>query len=336
MKWLLLLSLLGCAQVTSLNLKKHQFGLLPTKIIWFQVAGLEEEQLAMLRFQQAGEKRTSFEDNICIGKTWNYNLYHLRNPAASTFLSQLTGKKNIKNTCEDAEMRPIWNYIYGNGYNTAIIESGASKSESLAHFNQCGEKGLVFLSSVYYYLRNEPTAGATTFHYSEEIPVAPNQLYFDRTCGANGCGSTLSENFRAIYDRFQKVSQKQLVIVRDFSYLNALNKKDFQKARAILSDLERTYAEALKYTASNDYLVLLTTGDSRFVDMPDQGKDWYQFEKENKNISVKRTKLTNLVLASGSRAENFCGIYEDAQVFERILSGPKQQGLELKIINPFK
>lgn len=336
MKWLVLLSLLGCAQVTSLNLKKHQFGLLPTKIIWFQVAGLEEEQIAMLRFQQTGEKRTSFEDNTCVGQTWNYNLYKLRNSAESTFLSQMTGKKNIKNNCEDAEMRPIWNYIFSNGYNTGILESGASREQSLVNFNQCGDKGLVFLSSLYYWIRNEPVAGAATFHYSENMEIKPNQLVYDRTCGANDCGSTLLEDFKAVYEKFKKVSQKHLIIVRDFSYLKALEKKDFKKARIILSDLERSYGEALKYADNSNYLVLLTTGDSRFVDMPDQGKDWFQFEKESKGVTMKRTKLTNMVLASGARAENFCGMYDDAQVFERILSGPKQQGLELKIINPFK
>jgi hypothetical protein len=336
MKWLVLLSLIGCAQVTSLNLRKHQFGLLPTKIIWFQIAGLEEEQLAMLRFQQSGENRTSFEDNICLGKTWNYNLYNLRNSSEATFLSQITGKKNIKNTCEDTQMRPIWNYIYGNGYNTAILESGASQQQSLTHFGSCGETGLVFLSSLYYFMRAEPVAGASTFHYSEEVPMGPNQIFYDRTCGANGCSSTLRDDFKSVYRRFDKVSHKHLMIVRDFSYLKALEKKDWSKAREILMDIEKTYEEALKLTDSSEYLVLLTTGDSRFVDMPDQGKAWFDFEKNNKNANVKRTKLTNLVLASGSRAENFCGIYDDTQVFERILSGPKQQGLELKIINPFK
>lgn len=336
MKWLLLLSLVGCAQVTSLNLKKHQFGLQPTKIIWFQVAGLEEEQLAMLRFQQTGERRTSFEDNICIGKTWNYNLYNLRNSAEASFLAQITGKKNIKNSCEDAQMRPIWNYIYGNGYNTGILESGATPEQSLVSFNKCGEQGIVFLSSLYYWIRNRPAAGAATFHYSEEMELKPNQLLYDRTCGANDCGSTIQEDFKAVYEKFQKVSQKHLFIVRDFSYLKALDQGDFKRAKIILLDLERTYAEALKYAGKSDYLVLLTTGDSRFVDMPGQGKEWFEFEKENKNAKVKRTKLTNMVLASGVRAENFCGMYEDAQVFERILSGPKQQGLELKIINPFK
>ncbi|MFP5386148.1 MAG: hypothetical protein ACLGHN_08725 [Bacteriovoracia bacterium] len=336
MKLIVLLFLVGCAQVTSLNLRKHQFGLLPTKIIWFQVAGLEEEQIAMLRFQQSGEKITSFENNICVGQTWNYNLYQLRSPAELTFLSQITGKKNIKGTCEDATLRPIWSYLHGNNYTTAIIETGATAAQDLLHFNQCGENGLNFLSNIYYYLRTTPAAGASTFHYSEKIPLVQNQLFYDRTCGANDCSSTIFENFRSIYESYKKVSPKHLLIVRDFSYLRALTKKDFGRAKEILVDLERAYGEALRLTASNDYMVILTSGESKFVDMPDQGKPWYEFEKENKNAAVKRTKLTNMVLASGARAENFCGMYEDADVFERILSGPKQQGLELKIINPFK
>ena len=99
MKWLaLLFFMLGCAQVTSLNMQKHEFGILPTKIIWFQIAGLEEEQFAMLRFNQAGEKKTAFEENTCIGKSWAYNLYQLRPNAETSFLAQLTGKKNIKRT----------------------------------------------------------------------------------------------------------------------------------------------------------------------------------------------------------------------------------------------
>lgn len=335
MKWLILLSLIGCAQVTSLNLKKHQFGVLPSKIIWFQVAGFEEEQIAFLRFQQNGEKRSSFEQNLCVGQTWAYNLYNVRNSAENTFLSQITGKKNIKESCEDASLRPIWNYIYSNGYESAILESGATSQQSLTHYNQCGEKGLVFLSSLYLYLRNEPVSGAQTFHYSDDVPLTPNQFYYDRTCGPNSCGSTITEDFKAIYTKFSKVSNKHLMVIRDFSYLKALQKKDLHKAREILADLELAFAEALKLTESNDYLVLLTTGESKYVDMPDQGKSWYQFDKDAKNVNVSRTKLTNLVLASGSRAENFCGMYEDSNVFERILSGPKQQGLELKIINPF-
>lgn len=338
MKWLMFLLLIsGCAQVTSLNMQKHEFGLLPTRIIWFQVAGLEEEQLAMLRFQYSGERKTAFEENDCMGKSWNYNHYQLRNSAQSTFLSQLTGKKNIKMTCEDTELRPIWSYLSGNGYNTGILEVGANKDQSLVSYNECGEKGLVFLSSLHFWLRKEAPAGAATFHYREDVPLVSNQILYDRACDKQGCFSTITDDFKSIYKSFRKVSSKHLLIVRDFSYLAALDKKDFMKARGVLSDLERSVAEAVALTrGSNDYLVLVTSGDSRFVDMPDQGKAWYDFEKNGISAQVKRTKLTNLVLATGARSENFCGIYDDAQVFERILSGPKQLGLELKFINPFK
>jgi hypothetical protein len=336
MKWLILLGLVGCAQVTSLNLKKHQFGLIPTKIIWFQVAGLEEEQISMIRFNQLSDKRTAFEESICVGQTWGFNLYKLRNTAQSTFFSQITGKKNVKNTCDDAELRPIWNYINPNGYNTGVLESGANMNESLTSINTCGEQGSVFLSSLYFFKRSQPAANAATFHYSDEIEMTPNQILYDRTCGENSCASSLTEDLNSIYRKFSKVSQKHLMIVRDFSYLHALEKKEFSKAREILNDIDRAYSEALKLTNSSDYLVLLTTGDSRFIDMPDQGKSFYDYDKSDKNINVKRTKLTNLVLASGARAENFCGMYDDSEVLARILSGPKQQGLEFKIINPFK
>ena len=336
MKWFLLLSIVGCAQVTSLNLKKHQFGLVPTKIIWFQISGLEEEQIAMIRFQETSEKRTSFENNICFGQTWNYNLYQLRNSAEATFLSQITGTKNIKGSCEDASLRPIWSYMLTSGFSTAIIESGAIGSQSLLGYKKCGKEGEDFLNSLYYFSRTRPIEGAETFHYAENFEIKPDKVMYDRTCGDSTCGSSLTDDFKAIYEKFNKVSLKHLLIVRDFSYLQALLKKDFAGARQILVDIERAYGDALKLVDSSDYLVILTSGDSKFIDMPNQGKDFFEFDKDLKNISIKRSKLTNMVLASGSRAENFCGIYEDSEVFERILSGPKQQGLELKIINPFK
>lgn len=338
MKWLVLLFFCGCAQVTSLNMKKHQFGLSPTKIIWFQIAGLDEEHLAMLRFQFTGDKKTSFEENVCIGKSWAFNLYDLRTKAEASFLSQLTGKKNINQTCDDTDLRPIWSYLGTNGYSTGVIESGASKKQSLVSYNECGEKGLVFLSSLYFWLRQAPpAAGAETFHYSEPIQVRPNQLVYDRTCEAQNCFSTITDDFKGVYQAFRKVAPKHLIIVRDFTYLAALDKKDITKARLILSDLERALSEALTYSkASSDYLILVTSGDSRYIDLPDQGKSWYEFEKTGANAQIKRTKLTNLVVASGTRAENFCGTYDDSQIFERILSGPKQLGLELKFINPFK
>jgi len=178
-------------------------------------------------------------------------------------------------------------------------------------YNNCNESGSNYLSQIHYFIRSRPEKNAETFHYTEEIKITRYNVSYDRSCGENLCVSSILDDFKSIYSSLLKKSTRHLVVIRDFSYLAALDKKDFKRAKEILNDIELSYAEAMKYISSNDHLVLLTTGDSRFVDMPDQGKAFFEFEKDNKNINVKRTKFTNLVLASGARAENFCGIYED-------------------------
>lgn len=338
MRWAFFLFLISsCAQVTSLNMQKHEFGILPTKIIWFQIAGLEEEQLAMLRFNQAGEVKTAFEENTCIGKTWSYNLYHLRPEAQASFLAQMTGKKNIKMSCEDADLRPIWSYLGGNGYKTGLLEIGATPKQSLSSLKSCGEKGNIFTQQLYYWVRKEGSPASETFNYRETIELDNEKIYYDQTCDKNQCFSSINDDYKSLYSTFKTTSKKHLFIVRDFSYLAALEKKDFLKAKGILNDLGHSIAEALNESkASVDTLVLVTSGDSRFMDLPDEGRTWSEFEKNKIQPQMRRSKLTNLVIASGARSENFCGLYEDSQIMERILSGPKQLGLELKFLNPFK
>lgn len=334
--FLLLLLSVSCAQVTSLNMRKHQFGIVPTKVIWFQIAGFEEDHIGMLRFQQSGDRKTAFEETTCVGKAWNYNLYQLKPKAESSFMSQITGKKNIKLTCEDTQLKPVWSLIRNNGYQTGIIETGATPKQSLVNLAACGESGLLFLSNLNFWLRQAAPKEGNTYHFTEKIPLEPNKFFYDRSCSDKSCQTSLLENFRGIYREFSKVSGKHILIIRDFSYLRAIENKDFVRAREILADIEKTYGMAISFTQDNDYLVLLTTGDSKLLDMPDQGKAWFDFEKSGANVSMKRSKSTNLILASGSRAENFCGMYEEDEILERMLSGSKQQGLELKLINPFK
>ena len=290
----------------------------------------------MIRFREPGEVKTSFEENICFGKSWTYNLYQIRPSAKNSFLSQITGKKNITGTCEDTNQRPIWSYLSASGYQTGILEIGATSDTSLVSLTQCGEKGLTFLSNTYLWQRQMAPSGAGTWH-SSDVPLVQNKIFYDRTCGQKSCSSTILEDASAVYERLSRHTRRHVLIVRDFTYLEAIQNKDFLRAREILHDLERSYGYFLKLAKeSSETLVLLSTADSRFIDMPDQGKPWYEFEKNGANAQTKRAELMNMVLASGARAENFCGVYDDSDIFERILSGPKQQGLELKIINPFK
>lgn len=334
MKWLVLMVLMGCTQVTSLNMKKHVFGVTPSKIIWFQVAGLELEHLALLRFRESAEKLTSFERSLCTGHAWSYNLFNIRNEAEASFLAQTTGKMNVQDSCEDAELKPLWSYLVDENYQSIVLENGAQKEESLSRFKACGQRGEDFLGNTTLFLQSPPPDGAKTFFFSDEIKITPGQMVYDKSCSKKGCKTSLGDNFRSVYETVRGQG-KHVFILRDFSYLSALEKKDFIRAREILRELERSFASALAFSQdSGDTLVLLTSGETRFVDFPDQGKAWFDLEKKGEGASAKRTVLTNVVLASGARAENFCGVFNESEIMSRILSGPKQQGLELKFINP--
>ena len=106
----LILLFASCAQVTSLNLTKHQFGVQPRKIIWVQIAGFSREHVALLKYDyRNSSNQTSFEKFLCYGSTWEYNLYDIRPSYKSSFNSQVTGKSNITNTCSDYEEQPICN-----------------------------------------------------------------------------------------------------------------------------------------------------------------------------------------------------------------------------------
>jgi len=316
-------------------LRRHQFGLQPTKIIWFQVAGFEEEQIALLRFKEPAEYRTSFENSICIGNSWSYNYYKLRPSSFSTFLAQATGSKNIKNDCTDFQKNPIWKYLSEAGYSTGVIESTTLSGESILEDFNC--EPFNFLSDLMIWKRSDSKENSKTYLSSQKILLKKNEVFYDRSCGKIGCETSLTENIISISRELGKNNDKYLLIVRDFSYLQALRSGDFNKARNILKDLERSFSFGLDLAKkSDDYLILLTTADSMFLDLPDQGVNWFNLEHLSKLKLSRKSKLTNLVLASGSRSENFCGIYEDSELFERILSGPKQQGLEFKFINPLK
>ncbi len=338
MKLFLLISLIllgSCAQVTSLNLRKHEFGQQPSRIIWFQIAGLEEEHLAMIRFSQVQNAPTSFENALCVGKTWDYSLAKLRNSASNEFMSQVVGKKSIKGSCEDTNNRAVWSYLATSGYRTGILEIKADEKESLMSFVPC-EKGPNFLKTLHMWIMSKPPANASTFHYVEPIAMKEDVVNYDRSCGVKGCSASIANNYMAIYESFQKNSSKHIFIVRDFSYLKALKEKNFILARDILRDLEKTLAIAQENGRKQGNLILVSTAETMLVDFPDQGVGWYDFEKDGSKATVKRQKLMNTVFAYGARSENFCGVYEGASLLERMLSGPKQQGLEFKFINPFK
>lgn len=333
----LFLIFISCAQVTSLNLQKHQFGRLPTKIVWIQVAGLSAEHIAMLKFSYPSRNQTTaFEDSLCIGNAWEYNLFEIRPSAYSSFLSQISGKKNIKNTCDDYAQKPIWKYISSKGYRVGIFESAASSKESLIQSKSCKENSDYLKETTYWTMNKSKKKDANLFHVSDKGQYKADTVYFDKSCLSGDCFTTLSRNVEGTFTKFTKNARNYLYMVRDFNFKKVLKTRNVKLIREELDQL----SSVLKYFQNlarkqNDMLVLLTTAESIEVDLPKSGLAWKKFENHRTKLSTRNSKLISPIFASGARAENFCGIYDQSQILSRIFSGAKQQGLEFSIINPF-
>jgi hypothetical protein len=336
--FLILLLLFGCAQVTSLNLKKHQFGKIPTKIVWIQVAGLSPEHLALLKFSYPSrDRKSAFEDALCVGSAWDYNLYDVRPDAYAGFLSQMTGKKNIKNSCSDYELKPIWKYVANKKYKVGIFEGELKKEQSISKHSQCKKDYSGYLNETTLWSMNKVKKPKNLFHVNGKDNFKPGEIYYDKSCLNGACFTSLSRNVEGTFNSFQKNTNNYLYIVRNFNYINLLKSNKISEARSELNEINTTLAYFQKLASkTTDMLVLLTSSEVKELDFPKTGKEWTKFEKSSKLLGVKNTKLISSVFASGARAENFCGIYDQSQILSRIFSGAKQQGLEFSIINPFE
>jgi hypothetical protein len=330
--------LFGCAQVTSLNLKKHQFGKIPTKIVWIQVAGLSPEHLALLKFSYPSrDRKSAFEDALCVGSAWDYNLYDVRPSAYSGFLSQMTGKKNIKNECSDYELKPIWKYVAKKNYKVGILEGELKPSQSILKHKKCKKKYKDYLDEPTLWSMNKVKKTKNFFHVNEKTNYKPGVTYYDRSCLNGDCFTSLSRNVAGTFKTFQKNTNNYLYIVRNFKYSNLLKANKISEARSELDEINTTLAYFQKLASKrNDMLVLLTSSEVKELNFPKTGAEWSKFEKSSKLLGVRNTKLISSVFANGARAENFCGIYDQSQILSRIFSGAKQQGLEFSIINPFE
>lgn len=336
--YFLILILGSCAQVTSLNLRKHQFGQLPTKIIWIQVAGFNEEHIALLKYSYpSSDSKTYFENFLCMGKAWEYNLFDLRPSYQASFISQLTGKKNVRGTCEDYNIRPIWSYMIPNGYSTGVFEGEMPLQDSLIQANNCNENN--FLNNTIVWKMNSASKinDANLFHLSEKTNFKTSSVYYDRSCSTGECFSTFARNVEAIYNNHFKNKENHLFIIRNTKFQKAILDKNIAKAKEELGQINQIVSFFQKVADKRtDLLVLLTSASPLGVEFPRSGREWENFEASKKYDLHKQTKLIGTVMASGARSENFCGMYEQSEIMSRIFSGAKQQGLELAIINPFQ
>ena len=339
MKWVIsvvILSLMwGCSKVKTINLEVHDFGTKPTRIIWFQVAGFAEEHLALLRFNLANESnKMSLEKMSCNGKMWNYNLEEIRPVPEIAFLTQLTGKKNIKQNCDDFALRPVWAYLSEMGYVTGIFEAGIDASSSLLKGRDCVNNQF-FNEDVTFWSMNKATGKQDKFfHYHDKESFEEGRVYYDQSCQQGACYSSISSNVMSIYKRFAAQNSKLLFIVRDFSYYNALKEQKVLEASEILFELEKTLSFFMQ-EIDRDTLVLWTSSAALNIEFPAKGKKWEGLIKKGQNLVFHQSALMSPVFAKGPSAENFCGIYSEAELIKRLFWTPRRSIFRQKFMELF-
>ncbi len=325
---------ISCAQITSLNLKKHQFGRVPLQIVWIQLAGFKPEHLALLKFEKLEKNsQTAFEQATCVGHTWEYNLFDIRPQAREGFLSQLTGRSDLKGECSDYENQAIWKYLTKQNYKTGIFANTQSGND-FEYAKQC--KPEYFDEATVWLMNRQKDEKSPLFHIDEEKRYKKNTFYYDKSCQQGSCYNSFAKNVIGEHEQFSRNTPNYLFIVRDQDYEMQIRKNNKKAASEKLLEVNKVldYFQK-KVEANSNLLVLVSTSNTMDLNFPKKGNEWRKFKNQNKIYSTKNTKLISTLYASGARAENFCGTYSQKEILSRIFSGAKEQGLEFSIINPF-
>ena len=322
-----LLGSLSCSHYGSINLKKHEFAKQPNRIIWLHFSGLNEEHISLLKFFHKNTMRkTSFESASCFGKMWGYNLYQLRPKHHSGFLSQALGTQNIKQTCQDYDARPIWSYLADYGYQSGILEKTSYPKYSLAQASVCKKDDFLKETVLWRMQRGD----SDLFHAQEEVKFNAGKIYYDKSCHRDGCYNSLLTNIRAIMEGHFKRESRFIFTIKDDGLYQYLTQKNMNEVKNYLLEIERVF-EYFIAQQKNDpkMLVLMTTSESLPVEMPRRGRGWKEIARGKDNLIYRRNSLLSPVWALGVRAENFCGLYEEAEILHRTLNNSTKKKLYL-------
>lgn len=327
--FIILSILFSCARIETIGMKRHRFNSNPSKIVWIQVPGLDEEHLAMLRFNLSTNAVTSFDKMNCVGKSWNYNFTELRPNSEFGLNAQVVGSKNIAGTCEDYKNRPIWNYLEEKGFVTGLLEGGKEKDLSVDKALACRSD---FLSKAITWSMSKKKNPENLFHFQEKQDYKEGKIYYDKSCQNGACFSSLEKNFFNAWEYLKKRQNQVFLMVRDFSYEKALQEKDIKKARQVLLDIEKILSTLMMEANSRDYLIVVSSSSAMRLEFPDDGRDWFEYEKYGKKIVYKKNALMSPVFAYGALSENFCGLYEESTLLKRFLWTPDETKLILEYL----
>jgi len=218
-------------QVPSINLKTKKFNQYPSKIIWIQLAGFDEEQIFQMHLKDGDTKKTSFDAFTCLGMHWEFNSYELQPASHLVMRSLITGKSNINGTCDDFYHAPLWSYYTNEKMQSVIIEKLADSKESILQIAECKDSHPKWNPQYYFKLDglNLDKSTMKPFSVLERGKIKNPGKYYDASCNDKECNNDLLTSFSYIMDEVLRYEKNFNLIVRAFSAEKYFKKNEFEK-----------------------------------------------------------------------------------------------------------
>ena len=203
------------------------------------------------------------------------------------------------------------------------IELGTGKNA----LDRCYKENPDFYKNVIIWKMGGVSQEGESFHIQIPRAFEQGRIYYDKSCRKKDCFSKLAYNAKSIWDRHFSSRNQTLFIIRDFAYLKALKDKNISKARQSLTEIDKLLSYFIKLNNKNkdEILIVVSGSESRRFEFPRQGQDWASFDEKGHHVLYRRSGLISPVYAWGSRAENFCGIYDESEILKRFLLSPSKK-----------
>jgi hypothetical protein len=313
----LLFFILACSQVNRIGLKRHSFSAQPRKIIWLQVDGFDLSHLGLFQFSELGKtNRSELEDFLCLGKAWEFNLNTIAPTAQVSMANQLQGSVSLAKGCSQFENLPYWSSLnQEKNFEVLFVQEGAA-GFSLEALNKC-EKKQNWFNGITQIDRELNPEGAK-YHPSQSTVLSRGGLYVDQSCQQeSGCFTELSQVVDSIRNTLFKNTSKFVIHIQDFSYAKHLKSKNYKEVVRKLEDYANIKKSLEQNYKEEELLFLITGSKSMSILFPESGGFWKDFYQ--KKISLPNYPSGSIpVLATGARAENFCGIFHQEDLLKRM------------------
>jgi len=277
-----------------------------------------------------------------IGLVQTFSADDLITDSAAGATAMATGKKTNNRaigTGPEGEVLPnLMEVVRKKGFNTAIVSTdaiyGATPSSFYAHRKERDDT-----SGLIEDLKNSPVdffiAGGEKNKSSIEDGFATQELKsfngFKEPIGiylgdgkapsvANGRGDTLPKSVSKSLQVLGSKSNPFFLVVEGAQIDNGGHANSTSDIVQEMLDFDSAIAEALKFADTNGNTLVIITADHETSGFGIVGGDLEKGTVQGDFLTVDHTGIMVPLFAYGPQAENFNGVYENSQIFDKILN----------------